>query len=90
MICAYELRTAAAPPATPRTLAPHERRELLWAKLEAGLSAISFLHGEEAPGMMRRIRAILGRAALDDDEVQILLGMARQMSWAGGRARAGS
>ncbi len=35
--------------------------------------------------MMRRLRRMLGRAALDDDEVQILLGVARQMSM--GRAR---
>jgi hypothetical protein len=31
---------------------------------------------------------MLGRAALDDDEVQILLGVARQMTWAGTLARA--
>lgn len=86
-ICAYELRTAATPAADARVLAPHERLELLWTKLEAGLTAVSFLHGEEAPSMMRRIRALLGRAALDDDEVQILLGVARQMAWAGSRAR---
>lgn len=90
MICAYELRTAAVPAADARVLAPHERRELLWTKLEAGLTAVSFLHGDEAPAMMRRIRALFGRAALDDDEVQILLGVARQMAWAGGRARASS
>ena len=59
----------------------------LYAKLEAGLQAVSFLHGDEAPAMMRRLRRMLGRAGLDDDEVQILLGMARQMTWAGTRAR---
>jgi tRNA/rRNA methyltransferase len=69
-------------------LAPHERLELLYAKLEAGLTAVSFLHGDEAPAMMRRLRRMLGRAALDDDEVQILLGVARQMTWAGTQARA--
>jgi tRNA/rRNA methyltransferase len=87
LVCAYELWTAAAPVAEARGLAPHERLELLWTKLEAGLAAVSFLHGDEAPAMMRRLRRILGRAALDDDDVQILLGVARQMSWAGTQAR---
>jgi tRNA/rRNA methyltransferase len=87
MVCAYELWTAAAPPASARALAPHERLELLWAKLEAGLAAVSFLHGEEAPATMRRLRTMLGRAALDDDDVQLLLGVARQMTWAGTQAR---
>ncbi|MCC6848112.1 MAG: TrmJ/YjtD family RNA methyltransferase [Deltaproteobacteria bacterium] len=86
-LCAYELWTAAAPPAAARELAPHERLEFLWSKLESGLAAVSFLHGEEAPAVMRRLRTMLGRAALDDDEVQMLLGVARQMTWAGTRAR---
>jgi TrmH family RNA methyltransferase len=87
LVCAYELWTAAAPAAAARVLAPHARLELLWSKLEAGLTALSFLHGDAAPAMMRRLRRMLGRAALDDDEVQILLGMARQMTWAGTAAR---
>jgi tRNA/rRNA methyltransferase len=87
LLCAYELWVATAPQSTARALAPHERLELLWSKLEAGLAAVSFLHGDEAPAMMRRLRTILGRAALDDDEVQILLGLARQMTWAGTQAR---
>ncbi len=87
LVAAYELWTAAAPAAPARALAPHARLELLWTKLEAGLRDVSFLHGDEAPTMMRRFRGMLGRAALDDDEVQILLGVARQMTWAGTQAR---
>jgi tRNA/rRNA methyltransferase len=87
LVCVYELCTAAAPAEPSRVLAPHERLELLYAKLEASLQAVSFLHGDEAPAMMRRLRRLLGRAGLDDDEVQILLGMARQMTWAGTLAR---
>jgi TrmH family RNA methyltransferase len=87
LVCAYELWTVAAPDEPGRVFAPHERLELLYAKLEAGLTAVSFLHGDEAPAMMRRVRRLLGRAALDDDEVQILLGVARQMTWAGTLAR---
>jgi TrmH family RNA methyltransferase len=90
LVCAYELwtATATATPVSARVLAPHARLELLYEKLAAGLEAVSFLHGEEAPVTMRRVRRMLGRAGLDDDEVQLLLGVARQMSWAGGRARA--
>jgi tRNA/rRNA methyltransferase len=87
LVAAYELWSAAAPAAPSRELAPHQRLELLWTKLEEGLTAVSFLHGDEAPAMMRRLRRMLGRAALDDDEVQILLGVARQMRWAGALAR---
>lgn len=91
LVCAYELWTAAAAAAEgaapPRLRAAHERLELLYAKLEVGLQAVSFLHGDEAPAMMRRLRRMLGRAGLDDDEVQILLGVARQMTWAGTLAR---
>jgi tRNA/rRNA methyltransferase len=87
LVCAYELWTAAASATEARVLAPHARLELLWEKLEAGLTAVSFLHGDEAPATMRRLRRMLGRAAFDDDEVQLLLGVARQMSWAGAQAR---
>jgi TrmH family RNA methyltransferase len=93
MVVAYELRQAAgdaepagAPPADGPTLAPHERQEMLYARLEAGLRAVSFLHRDNAAHMMRALRHILGRAGLADHEVQILLGVARQMAWAGDRA----
>jgi TrmH family RNA methyltransferase len=91
LVCAYELWIAtpdpAAPPPAARTVATNERLELLYGKLEAGLHAVSFLHGEEAAAVMRRFRRMLGRAALDDEEVQMLLGVARQMQWAGTLAR---
>ena len=90
LICAYELWNAVADappaPAPARALATHARLELMYAKLEAGLHAVSFLQGEEATTTRRRVRRFLGRAALDDEEVQMLLGMARQMSWAGSQA----
>jgi tRNA/rRNA methyltransferase len=90
LVCAYELWTAAAERTAPppdRALARHDRLELMYEKLEAGLTAVSFLHGEEALVTMRRLRRMLGRAALDEEDVQMLLGMARQMTWAGTRAR---
>lgn len=84
LLCGYELLLAdALPPAgAARTLAPQERRELLYAKLETALSAIGFLKRDSAEHVMRRLRRMLGRADLDDEEVQILLGLARQIAWA--------
>ena len=91
LVCAYEVRVAAQDEspttAAVRALAPAERVALLCDKLEAGLAAIGFLNGDGTVATMRRLRRLAGRAALDDDEVQMLLGVARQMSWAGARAR---
>ena len=84
LIVAYELRLAAlAPPVgTARVLAPSERMELLVAKLETALRAVDFLHGDGAPHVLRQLRRVLGRAELDDAEVDVLLGVARQIAWA--------
>ena len=84
LICAYELRLAALDggAAESRPLAPHQRLELLFAKLESALAAIGFLHGDGAPHVARQLRRMLGRAALDDAEVDVLLGVARQIAWA--------
>jgi TrmH family RNA methyltransferase len=98
LVCAYELRLAAAPvggaTATAptavaghggggtRTLAASERLELMYAKLETALRAIGFLHRDNATPMMRALRRTLGRAALDEQEAAVFLGLARQIAWA--------
>jgi tRNA/rRNA methyltransferase len=84
LLCAYELHAAATAgtPAAARPRAASARLELLYERLEAALLAIGFLHPDTAAPMMRKLRRTLGRAALDEDEVQVLLGMARQMEWA--------
>jgi tRNA/rRNA methyltransferase/tRNA (cytidine32/uridine32-2'-O)-methyltransferase len=84
LLVSYELRLAALAPGVgaPRVLAPSERMELLIAKLETALRAIDFLHGDGAPHVLRQLRRILGRAELDDAEVDVLLGVARQIAWA--------
>ena len=46
-----------------RALARHDRLELMYEKLEAGLTAVSFLHGEEAP-----VGVMLHHALVDDEE----------------------
>jgi tRNA/rRNA methyltransferase len=89
LLCTYEIllaaHVAAGPPA--RVHAPSERLELMYAKLEAALLAIGFLQPDTAAPMMRKLRRTLGRAALDDDEVQVFLGIARQMTWAASQRR---
>jgi TrmH family RNA methyltransferase len=98
LVCAYELmladavaaaapaRTAptgaAAPAGVARTLATSERLELMYTKLETALRAIGFLHRDNAEPMMRALRRTLGRAALDEQEATIVLGLARQIAWA--------
>jgi TrmH family RNA methyltransferase len=86
LLCAYELFVAASPAADERVLATGSQLELLVAKLEAALGAIGYLQPDSAGHMMRSLRRMLGRAALDNREVQALLGVARQMAWAA-RAR---
>jgi len=97
LVCAYELLlaaaadggTAAAAPTGAaahggggtRTLAASERLELMYAKLETALRAIGFLHRDNATPMMRALRRTLGRAALDEQEAAVFLGLARQIAW---------
>lgn len=93
LLVGYELHLAAAaragggssPAVAPRALATHTRQELLFAKLEPALRGIGFLQGDGATHVLRALRRALGRAALDDDEVQLLLGLARQIAWAAGQ-----
>ncbi len=91
LVCAYEIFLAAAaatgsPSSPPRTLATGTQTELMYSKLEAALSRIGFLQPDSAAHVMRRLRRMLGRAGLDDDEAQILLGVARQIDWVASRA----
>ncbi len=91
LVCAYEIFLAAAaangsPSSPPRTLATSTQTELMYSKLEAALRRIGFLQPDSAAHVMRRLRRMLGRAGLDDDEAQILLGVARQIDWVASRA----
>ena len=67
-------------------LAPAAFVEQMYAALERALRAIGFLHRDNGVHMMRAIRRLLGRAALDVYDTRILLGLARQISWIAGRA----
>jgi tRNA C32,U32 (ribose-2'-O)-methylase TrmJ len=60
----------------------------MYAKLEAALGRIGFLHAQNAGHMMRTFRRVLGRAALDDREARVFLGVARQVEWYAARGGA--
>ncbi len=83
LLCCYEVFVvaqgeAAAPP---RPLAIAERQELMYEKLKSALLKVGFLHGDNPDHIMFALRRILGRAGLEDRDVRILLGMARQIEW---------
>lgn len=83
LLCCYEVFIAAqeeaAAPSRPLALA--ERQELMYEKLKRALLKIGFLHGDNPDHIMFALRRMLGRAGLEDRDVRILLGMARQIEW---------
>ena len=83
LLCCYEAFLAAQeclPPAS-RLLAVAEQQELMYEKLKRALLQIGFLHGDNPEHIMFALRRILGRAGLEERDVRILLGMARQIEW---------
>jgi tRNA/rRNA methyltransferase len=84
-IMTYIVRTAwlsrspgehsAEPPAT------FESQERMFASLQSALEAIHFLYGQSAATLMHSIRHLIGRAGPTQTEVDILLGLARQLRW---------
>ena len=62
-------------------LAVAERQELMYEKLKNALLKIGFLHKDNPEHIMLALRRIFGRAGLEERDVRILLGMARQIEW---------
>lgn len=89
LLVAYELRRASLdavdedPAAAP---AEHGGREAMYDHLQQALLDIGFLHATSREAIMRRFRRLLGRAAITDDEVKMLRGMARQIRWVAARS----
>lgn len=82
LVCLYEIFLARHPPASPSPrLATSERLERLYAHLARALLRIGFLHGENPEHIMFSLRRIFGRARLDERELSIWLGIARQIDW---------
>jgi len=83
LLCCYEVFLAAHDERTtlPRPLAVAERQELMYEKLKGALLKIGFLHRDNPEHIMFALRRMLGRAGLEERDVQILLGLARQIDW---------
>ena len=85
-ICLYELRKAALffdfdVRDTPRSSTWLEQ-DRMFNELRAGLEGIHFLYGENASALMHAIRHLIGRAEPSAMEVDVLMGLARQLRWA--------
>jgi tRNA/rRNA methyltransferase len=84
-VCLYELRRAwrarmkpAAPPEPPASFAHQER---MFADLRRALEEIHFLYGPKADSLFHALRHLIGRAGPTAMEVDVLMGLARQMQW---------
>jgi tRNA/rRNA methyltransferase len=83
LLCCYEVFLAAQEPraAEAKPLAIAERQELMYEKLKRSLLRVGFLHRDNPEHIMFALRRIFGRAGLEERDVRILLGMARQIEW---------
>jgi tRNA/rRNA methyltransferase len=69
-----------------RALAPAALVERLHERFESLLLEVGFLHANNPARIYDEVRAIIGRAALDEREATIILGIVRQIEWKiGGR-----
>ncbi len=85
LICVYELFLAAdryEPPQEKSPEAPAALRERMFGLWRDTLLEIGFMKPDKADHMMLGLRRILARGPLTTDDVRILMGMARQASWA--------
>jgi tRNA/rRNA methyltransferase len=85
-ICLYELRRAwfMMDPAHAGELpapAPFAAQELMFSRLREALERIHFLYGPKADSLMHALRHLVGRAQPTEMEVEVLLGLARQINW---------
>lgn len=84
LICCYELRRATgAAPAEPerRPPAPAAEVERMLEHLQRALLKIGFLLPDNPAHIMLALRQLFGRTTLDEREVRIFLGLARQIEW---------
>jgi tRNA/rRNA methyltransferase len=93
-VCLYELRrcwcllnqivsTTAAEPA------PFADQERMFNQLREALEEVHFLYGPKADALMHALRHLIGRAGPTPMEVDLLLGLARQLRWVRRQMREG-
>lgn len=85
-ICAYEVFVAqrnGKPGREVPALATSADTELMYERLQEAFLSIGFLLRDNPDHIMYALRNMLGRARLEDRDVRILLGLARQINWYG-------
>ena len=84
-ICLYELRRVwlqqTNPPVPQQQPAPFAVQEQMFARLQMALEEVHFLYGDKAEGLMHALRHLIGRAQPSVMEVNVLMGLARQLRW---------
>jgi tRNA/rRNA methyltransferase len=84
IICAYELFLASGlfvPSQERSPLAPSRMRERMFELWREALLEIGFMKEDKAVHMMFGLRRILSRGSLTEDDVRIMIGIARQTLW---------
>jgi tRNA/rRNA methyltransferase len=84
LLCCYEIRLAAGsgrevPQREP--LAPAAEVEFALDRLQESFLRIGFLNPDNPNHIMFAFRRVFGRAGLEERDVRILLGLARQIEW---------
>lgn len=83
LVC-YELRRIARgpqPPLAALSPAPGAAVQRMFEHLQRALLRIGFLHPQNPEHLMFALRRMFGRGGLEDHEVRILHGIARQIEW---------
>jgi tRNA/rRNA methyltransferase len=84
LLCCFELRRAAGvarPDAHQQPAAPAAAVEQMLVRLQEALLKIGFLLPDNPAHIMLALRQLFGRTMLDEREVRIFLGLARQIEW---------
>jgi len=90
LICAYELFLAAKifePLGEKSAEADSAMKERLFGMWEDALLKIGFMEQDKARHMMLGVRRIFSRGNLTEDDVRILMGIARQTLWCAGKCK---
>ncbi len=85
LLCCYELFMLGGdytPPVEKSPFADSTSRERMFSIWNDLLLDIGFMKEDKADHMMQGIRRVMARGALTRDDVQIMMGVARQMQWA--------
>ena len=81
LLCLYEVHLAARSKRVEPALAPSSRLEQMYDRLRDALLAIGFLPETNPEHILFALRGMFGRARLEERDVRIWLGVARQIEW---------